>query len=465
MSGKKNQKFHVLKFGGTSMKTPTAIKQVASIVENDEESKVVVVSAVGGITDKLLALQNRYENIFDQHKLKEIIEIHQAIATSLELPLSVHQFIESEVKSLTKFDHKTFSQKEVDELISLGERLSAYLLYSFMKQSRPNKEIEWLDAREVIVTDDQFGKAIPLIEEIEERAKNKINLNGKKIYITQGFIGSTKHGLTTTLGRGGSDYSAALFAEAINAKHLFIYTDVPGVYSMDPNVVTSALPIATLSFQEMAEMANFGAKILHPATLAPCLRLKIPVTILSTFAPELGGTLVKIDEEGETDNNLRATNTTPLVRAITLRKNQILVTIKSLNMLNAYGFLANIFSILAKFKISVDLITTSEVSVALTIDGTSVGSSGVNPFTNPELISELQKFSDVTIEDKLTLIAVVGPSLTGPGIAQQIFAKLENTQVRAICYGASSSSIGILVHANEAATVATLMHKKLIEGY
>ena len=171
--------------------------------------------------------------------------------------------------------------------------------------------------------------------------------------------------------------------------------------------------------------------------------------------------LVKIEEDDR--DGQQECNTSPLVRSITMRKNQVLVTIKSLNMLNAYGFLANIFSILAKFKISVDLITTSEVSVALTIDGTSVGSSGINPFTNPELISELQKFSDVTIEDKLTLIAVVGPSLTGPGIAQQVFAKLEKTQVRAICYGASSSSIGILVHAADAVSVATLMHKKLIE--
>ncbi len=446
--------FSVLKFGGSSMKTPASIKQVAKVINNTKNVKIALVSAVGGVTDKLVAFQEKQ----DHQLAKELLDIHLSLAISLELPESAQHHIQREISALENFNGRAIlSNAELDEILSLGERLSSYLLFSFMKQNEGVSKLELLDVRDVLITDEQFGKANPLIDEINARCSNKITMDAHTVYISQGFIGKTKLGLTTTLGRGGSDYSAALLAEGIKAKHLYIYTDVPGVYSMDPNVVPEARLIARLSFSEMAEMANFGAKILHPATLAPCVRAKIPVTILSTFQPELGGTLVTID-----DSLSHATDSGPLVRSITMRKNQVLVTIKSLNMLNVYGFLANIFTILAKYKISVDLITTSEVSVALTIDGTNVGSHGINPFSNLELVGELEKFSDITIEDKLTLVAVVGPSLTGPGIAQQIFAKLDSTQVRAICYGASASSIGILVQADEAIAVARLMHQKLI---
>ena len=464
-----SHQYHVLKFGGTSMKTADAIKQVCKVISENPLAKVVVVSAVGGVTDKLVAFQNR-SDLNSAEKIQEIIDIHTNIALNLRLSSEVILELKQEIEILKSFCQKPISTSDLDEILSLGERLSSLILFHYMHANHKlsgKLKLKWLDARKVIKTDVHFGKSNPQIAEIAKAAELYLNdIQDAVVYITQGFIGQTINTLqTTTLGRGGSDYSAALFAEALKASKLFIYTDVPGVFSIDPNMVSNARQIAQLTFQEMAEMANFGAKILHPATLAPCVRQKIPVMILSTFEPELGGTLVTIDDSSQEFSSSHRENVIhPLVRSITMRKNQVLVTVKSLNMLNAYGFLSNIFSILAKYKISVDLITTSEVSVALTIDGTSLGSHGINPFTNPELIEELQKFSDLTIEDNLTLIAVIGPTLTGPGIAQQVFAKLDDTNVRAICYGASASSIGILVAQDAAKQVATVMHKKLIEN-
>jgi len=458
----------VFKFGGTSMKTPASIKQVASIIMK-HKCKVVVVSAVSGVTDLLVSFHQNYSLNNSSHILTEtcdhLLHIHQSIAKELNLSEIVQLEIKTEIETLKKFPAgESLTTADLDEILSIGERLSSMILFSFLKSQaeKTQEQIYFLDAREIIQTDQTFGKAIPHIANIKELAKTKLkNLPNfeQSLFITQGFIGKSINGKTTTLGRGGSDFSAALFAEAIEANHLYIYTDVPGVYSIDPNLVPKAKLIPEISFQEMAEMANFGAKILHPATLAPCLRAQIPVTILSTFEPDLKGTLVTIHSPSNSVIHSRH----PLVRSITMRKKQVLVTIKSLNMLNAYGFLANIFTILSKYKISVDLITTSEVSVALTIDGTSLGSHSINPFTNPKLIEELEQFSDITLEDHLTLIAVVGPTLTGPGIAQQIFAELSDIQVRAICYGASASSIGILVSEDVAKNVATIMHEKLIE--
>jgi aspartate kinase len=221
---------------------------------------------------------------------------------------------------------------------------------------------------------------------------------------------------------------------------------------MDPNIIQDACLIPELNFQEMAEMANFGAKVLHPATLEPCVRAQVPVKILSTFEPDKPGTLINVTKQ--------AANT-PNIRAITMRRGQVLVSIKSLKMLNAYGFLANIFSVLAKHGISVDLITTSEVSVALTIDNTD--SHNINPFiTNRELLDELNEFAEITVEENLVLLSVVGSGLTISGIIQKMLSVLEAYTIRLVCYGASSSSIGILVHKDNAVNMAHLLHQQLI---
>ncbi len=446
------QRRSVVKFGGTSVKTASAINQAISIIENNHSIRAIVVSAVGGVTNKLLEFSK--VDFGQRHQiLLEIKEIHLDLLKELTLSDQLSQIVTQIIEKLQKFCDVTLTMDLIDEILSLGEQLSSLIVYHALK--RNNNAVTLVDAKQFMITDNHFGKATPDLYLIKERCQAMlVNLPENNMIVTQGFIGATVDGIPTTLGRGGSDYSAALLAESINADSLFIYTDVKGVYTMDPNIVPNAQLIAQMSFQEMAELANFGAKILHPATLAPCVRSQIPVMILSTFEPAQGFTCIL------PDNNFVKKS---VIRAIAIRKKQILVTIRSLNMLNASGFLAKVFSILASHKISVDLITTSEVSVALTVDGTNLGSHEINPFTGELLLNELASFSEVTMEDNLTLVTVVGSGLTIPGVSQTILGKVIEYSIRLICYGASSSNLGFLVATSDSHAVVSKLHKEFIE--
>lgn len=460
------RKIIVAKFGGTSVKTASAINQVKHIITDyitpsiqDREAKsFIAVSAVGGITNKLVEFCNSLHaaNIQNCKKiLTEIIDIHINLAKDLNILNLVKDKIEQRLFAYQNYTQTDITPVTHDEILSAGEDLSSLIITCFLQNS--GLSVAYLDARKYLFTDSNFGKAKPHLAAIKLALSNELPNLTSKFIITQGFIGIDENGRTTTLGRGGSDYSAALIAEAVSANELLIYTDVPGVYTMDPNIVKSAKPIDSIGFQEMAEMANFGAKILHPFTLDPCVRSKIPVRILSTFEPEKPGTKVLLDQP-------ILDNSEPKIHAVTMRKNQILVTIRSLKMLNTYGFLANIFDILARYKVSVDLITTSEVSIALTVDSTMFGSHGMNPFVqNKELLSELNEVAEVIVGEGLTLIALVGTGLTLTGSIQKMLGRLQDRFVRLICYGASSSSVGILVHEHEATEIAVTLHKELLE--
>lgn len=443
----------VIKFGGTSVKTADAMNNAITIIECNPAVRVVVVSAVGGVTNKLVQF---FQAPVTQRQeiLLEIELIHLNILKHLGRLNHLLQVVAQLIHQLDTYCTMELSAAELDEIVSLGETLSSLILYHCLKQKK--SPVVLLDAKKIIITDDHFGKATPQLDLIKSRCEAIKNYPDDTVIITQGFIGATLDGRTTTLGRGGSDFSAALIAEAIDADRLCIYTDVKGVYTTDPNIINNAQLIPHLRFQEMAELANFGAKILHPATLAPCARAKIPVTILSTFAPTEGSTCIVPDGYFSLEKSA-------VIRAIALRKEQILVTIKSLKMLNACGFLAHVFSILARNQISVDLITTSEVSIALTIDGTNLGSHGINPFKNQAILNELNEFSDISIEDSLALITVVGEGLTIPGISQNILSKVKDYPIRLICYGASSSNIGFLVKTEDAHSVVAALHKEFIE--
>lgn len=231
-----------------------------------------------------------------------------------------------------------------------------------------------------------------------------------------------------------------------------IWTDVPGIMTMDPNVVAQAKVISEISFDEAAELANFGAKVLHPATLWPAIRKKIHVFVGSTFQPELGGTWV-----------VPELNEKPTVRALALRQYQTLITVTSLRMLNAQGFLAKLFGVLASYHLSVDLVTTSEVSVALTIDGASNGSSGKGIYQFPTLLQELQEFCQVKIEENLTLVAIIGNGLTeAAGVGAKTFNSISDCNVRLVCHGASSHNICFLVKQEEAVKVVNQLHQEWI---
>lgn len=445
----------VAKFGGTSVANFDAMTACAKIVMADSNTRVVVLSASAGVTNYLVELANGC----DLERRNEIIEavrtIQFNIINQLKQPEAVIPEINcllEHIEALSESASLATSLALTDELICHGEMMSTRIFTQLLNEQ--NFPAVWVDVRDVVATNSQFGKAAPNDEKTQAQADQVLKplIADGKIVITQGFIGRDDEGKTTTLGRGGSDYSAALLAEVLNANDVLIWTDVPGIYTTDPRVVPQAQRIETISFNEAAEMATFGAKVLHPATLLPAVRSNIPVFVGSSKAPEQGGTWVTRDPQPR-----------PTFRALALRRNQILLTLSSLSMLHAQGFLANVFNILAKHKVSVDVITTSEVSVAITLDKTGSASSGADILSD-ELLSELREYCKVSVETDLALVAIIGNSLhTQAGIAKQLFATLSPYNVRLIGYGASTNNVCTLVKNEEADAIIRDLHAALFE--
>ncbi|MVW46467.1 lysine-sensitive aspartokinase 3 [Enterobacteriaceae bacterium TzEc013] len=329
--------------------------------------------------------------------------------------------------------------------------MSTLLFVEIMRER--NIQAQWFDVRKVMRTSDRFGRAEPDVEALAELTNQQLAPRlDEGIVITQGFIGSEAKGRTTTLGRGGSDYTAALLGEALHATRVDIWTDVPGIYTTDPRVVSAAKRIDVIAFEEAAEMATFGAKVLHPATLLPAVRSDIPVFVGSSKDPKAGGTLV-----------CKKTENPPLFRALALRRKQTLVTLHSHNMLHSRGFLAEVFGILARHNISVDLITTSEVSIALTLDTTGSTSTGDTLLTQSLLI-ELSELCRVEVEEDLALVAIIGNKLSRAcGVGKEVFGVLDPFNIRMICYGASSYNLCFLVPADQAEQVVQKLHQNLFE--
>lgn len=443
----------VAKFGGTSMADLTAMKRCATIVSTDPDKKIIVVSATAGTTN-LLTLFIAEQSVEEREKIAlQIREKHLAICQDLGNPESLVK----DVSSLLAELETIASRKQImtpmlrDEILSFGERLSSKIFTEVLKDVT-GQDVTWLDARTVIKTDDRYGSAEPDIPGIAKAATEKLHpvvRDGR--VVTQGFIGSSQNNNTTTLGRGGSDYSAALFAEAVDADVLEIWTDVTAIYTTDPRIVPDARPITEISFDEAAELSVFGAKVLHPATVVPAIRKNIRVYVGSSIHPEKPGTWI-----------VRDTKDKPVIRAISLRRNQTLVKVHSLDMLHRYGFLAKLFQVLAEHKISVDLVTTSEVSVALTLDS-DMNNPG-NPMLGKEVLTELQKFSEVEIVSDLSLIALVGNNLDATaGLSGPVFGSLVDTNIHLICHGASSHNLCFLVAGNEAEDVVNVLHKRFIK--
>ncbi|OAI50123.1 hypothetical protein AYO37_00430 [Opitutia bacterium SCGC AG-212-L18] len=443
----------VAKFGGSSVRNAEAMNALAGIIADDPGNKrLVVVSAISGMTNALVS--HCHSKAMDDKMRTEIIEKHITIAMDLgQTRLEAEDYLRPLISEFNALAARELQEAALqEEWLSLGERFSSMLVVLALRKA--NLEAICFDVRRVLITNDHFGKAVPDFNETKSRVSSELMpLLKDEIVVTQGFIGATIEGQTTTLGRGGSDYSAAILAYAIEAQCCHIYTDVAGVYTMDPNIVKTARRIPEMSFAEMAEFANFGSKVLHPATILPCLQSNIPIYIASTFNPEAGGTMIL--PQIETPESL--------VRAIALRKKQILITIRSFNMLNVYGFLAHVFEILARYKVSIDVISTSEVSVALTVDGTNLGSLGVNPFNNPELLKELQPIADITIEEGFTLVTLIGTNIgKEPGMIQRILSTINDYGLRLICHGASSSNVCFLVADDDAFDVVHKLHDNLI---
>ncbi len=446
--------FNVAKFGGTSVANFEAMSRCATIIENNPNTRLVVSSACSGVTNILVELANGVQD--QEHRaelLKNLAEIHDSILAQLEdateASSEVYGILDT-VTSLAEAASIQANTKLTDHLVACGELMSTHILAQLMRERGINAVR--FDIREVLRTDDNFGRAEPNVEAIAQLAQEKlIPLCLDSVVITQGFIGSDEEGNTTTLGRGGSDYSAALIAEGVKASGLEIWTDVPGIYTTDPRIAPKASPIPEISFSEASEMANFGAKILHPSTLVPALRHDIPVFVGSSKEPEKGGTWIRHQVESS-----------PLFRALALRCNQTMVTLRSANMFHAYGFLAKVFEILAKHKISVDLITTSEISVSLTLDQTDT--SGGTPQLPQAAREELEELCKVEVEHDLCLVALIGNKMSErKGYAKQVFGTLEDLNLRMICYGASPHNLCFLVNESVAKQAIQKLHTELFE--
>lgn len=439
----------VAKFGGTSVGTFDAMQHSAGIVSSDLNRKLIVISATSGTTNDLIALgASQIDPTSQEEILIRIKERHLAIINEMEHKEEAEKAFKEELTKLRQHLEQVARDKRwKDRLVSFGEMMSTKIFIHVLKENGVHSE--WLDARSFLKTDSHFGNATPDLEKLKKELSKKVDSD--KVYLTQGFIGSDAFGNTTTLGRGGSDFSAALFAEALKAEMLEIWTDVAGIYSTDPRVVKEARPIHEITFDEAAELSVFGGKVLHPATLKPAIRGRVMVRVASTQEPENPGTLIVYKSGNK-----------PVIRAISLRKNQTLLTVKSLAMLHQYGFLARLFQVLSNHKISVDLVTTSEVSVSLTLD-TAVNAANKVELTS-EVIEELKEFCEVKIEKDFSLIALIGNNLNRTaGISGNVFNKLKDYNIRMVCHGASENNICFLADEAEGEQIVKLLHKEFIE--
>mgnify|MGYP005987670389 CR=1 FL=1 len=441
----------VSKFGGTSVADYEAMLRCANIIKSDSANKVVVVSASSGVTNYLVRLSqpqiSQDEQLDIVNKIKAIqFNITQHLSKELELNERVEQLL-AELTQHAKEQSLNHSLRIADAILSYGEQLSSIIFAEVLQTIGVNGKA--FDVRQIMKTNSLFGKAVVDLDALKTNTTQVLLPElENNVIVTQGFIGQNEAGQTTTLGRGGSDYSAALLAEALNANDLAIWTDVVGIFTTDPRITDQARAIKEISFGEAAEMATFGAKILHPATLIPAMRQNIPVFVGSSKAPEQGGTRIQ-----------KVVDSAPTYRSIALRREQTLVTVKSPEMLHASGFLAKVFTILAKHELSVDLITTSEISIALTFDNPAGSTQAV---ITKAVVEDLEQLCEVKVEHGLSLVAVIGNNIhTTSGIGNVIFDAVEGVNIRMICQGASAHNLCFLVPENDANKVVETLHHRL----
>ena len=443
----------IAKFGGTSVANYAAMQNCAKIVAGNPATRIVVVSAAAGVTNYLVSLAHTpmtQEQINDT--VQSIIDIELAILNALKDKANIEPKLNElldELRSLASHEEILHRNDLKDQLLSMGERMSSLMFSAVLAEQ--NVQTLNFDVRKVLRTDSEFGEAAPQIDAIAENAQKLLKPEiANAIVVTQGFVGADEEGRTTTLGRGGSDFTAALLAEGLDADVCEIWTDVTGVYTTDPRITPAAHPLPELSFEEAAEMATFGAKVLHPATMEPAVRKDIKVFVGSSKEPEKGGTWIVRDCEHE-----------PSFRAITRRKEQVMVTVKTPKMMYAQGFLQQVSAIIAKHKLSVDLVTTSEISVSFTLDNPA---NSVAQRLNRETIAELETICDVKVEHGFDLVTVVGNHMqTGKGVSSRIFAAVSDYNLRMICFGANPHNISFLVNESDSTEIVKVLHSELFE--
>ena len=444
-----------MKFGGTSVEDVLAFERVGNIVRVHRDLRpVVVVSAMSRMTDALLAsVQTAADGDVETalHTLDKHFARHTDVAHSLLTDVGT---IESALSSARHEIGELLRQVAnhlmprpllQDVIVSYGERLSATLLTAILRET--GLPARYVDARRCIVTDEEYGCASPLLMETRQhtRAELEYLIEASEIPVLGGFIAASTTGATTTLGRGGSDYTAALIGAALGAREIQIWTDVTGVLTADPRIVKTARTIARLSYAEAAELAYFGAKVLHPKTIQPAVEENIPVRICNSRAPEEHGTIVCAEAEPSPHT----------VKSIAHKTGVTILQITAARMLGAYGFLRALFEVFDRHRTVVDVVTTSEVSVSMSLDDTSELSS---------ILKELHQLGTVSIEKDRAIICVVGEGLRGtPGIAARVFNTISDINVSLISQGASSINLTFVVDEEHAGEAVARLHKAFFE--
>ncbi len=445
----------IMKFGGTSVEDAKAIKNITEIVRKEiPRHPLVVVSACAGVTNQLLqtaalASQGKKDDalqlvasIEGRHK-KIVKELFDADTTKF-----LHKHIAVFAEELAALVNGVFvlgelTPRSLDAFASYGERMSSFIVHHYFESRKLRSFL--VDARSFIITDEQFTKAAPMFDVVEQKLREIIlpKIDNNYVVITQGFIGSTQTGITTTIGRGGSDYSAAIIGALLGADDIQIWTDVDGILTADPSVVSDAKKIKIMSFNEAAELAYFGARVLHPETILPAVKKNIPVHVLNSRRPESTGTLIvaktKVDKKC-------------VVKSIAYKEGVTVISIVSTRMFLAHGFLENVFDVFHKYQTVVHTVVTSEVSISVTIDNvTNLG----------HILRELKEFATVSVSDKKAIVCVVGEHLkNSPGIAAKILNVITDINLNMISQGASEINISFVIDEEHVDEVVRRLHKE-----
>ncbi len=431
-----------MKFGGTSVGKPERMHQIVTLVTKETEPVIVVLSALSGTTNALVEIGNHIAN-GDRNTAKQCIdklEAHyQSFITDLvKKPATIAKakaIVAEHFEFLNIILKISYSEALSKDILAQGELLSTKLFCVYLEEQGINHLL--LPALE-FMTIDNYDE--PQIGSIKVKLTQLLKQhNDKKFFVTQGYICRNARGEVDNLKRGGSDYSASLIAAAINATVCEIWTDIDGMHNNDPRVVKKTVPVEQMSFDEAAELAYFGAKILHPASIWPAQQYNIPVKLLNTMQPDARGTLIT-EKAGSVG-----------VKAVAAKDNIIAIRIKSSRMLLAYGFLRKIFEVFEKYRTPIDMITTSEVAVSLTID---------NPTHLKEILKELEPFGTVEVDENQVIISVVGNEISRTeDMVKKLFGSIMNIPVRMVSYGGSPHNISLLLPAQYKTQILQQLNK------
>ncbi len=445
----------VMKFGGTSVGSAEAIRRLTDIVRGRLDRKpVIVVSAVSGVTNRLIAAAQSAQKrgTEPERAMKELARIHHAILDELRLPHTLIQEPLTRLGEVLKgiYYLRELTPRSLDYVVSFGEIMSSRIVAAYLTAEHLTaKAFTGWDVG--IVTDDRYGEAEILPETYPRIRKRFLPEAEKTIAVVTGFIARNKAGERTTLGRGGSDYTAAIIGRGVGAEEIQIWTDVSGILSADPRVVPEAFTLRALTFDEASELAYFGAKVLHPKTIEPAVQADIPVRILNSFKPDDPGTVVTRESDDRAER---------VVEGLACKRGNSLVNFTSTRMLEAGGYMAQLFDIFRRHNISIDVIATSEVSVSVTVDGSCMGRLD-------HAMPELRKFSRVRIDPNRAIVCVVGEGMqVVPGIAGRIFKCVGDAAVNIemISQGSSELNVTFVVTDEDADRAIQALHAEFLTG-